>query len=108
MATTGPLGNSSSPFWDPKTIEFVSEREVRMSTVELTRDSDGPGLLQALAEHGLEGELVEHHEYLAVEVVDCDEEQLTHAIEDWIRARELPFVPVRIADCTYVVSPPGG
>jgi hypothetical protein len=79
-----------------------------MSTVELTRESDGPGLLEALAARGLDGELVDHHEYLAVEVADCDEAELTHAIEDWIRARELPFVPVRIDDCTYVVSPPGG
>jgi hypothetical protein len=79
-----------------------------MSTVELTRESDGPSLLEALAEHGLEGELVEGHDHLAVEVEDCDEGQLTHAIEDWIRARELPFVPVRIDDCTFAVSPPGG
>ena len=78
-----------------------------MSTVELTRETDGPGLLATLAEHGLEGELVEHDQ-LAVEARDCDEEQLTHAIEDWIRARELPFVPVRIDDCTFAVSPPAG
>jgi len=79
-----------------------------MSTVELTRESDGPGLLAALREHGIEGELVDHEHHLAVEVADCDEEQLAHAIEHWIRARELPFVPVRIDDCTYAVSPPAG
>ena len=79
-----------------------------MSTVELTRDSDGPGLLEALAAHGLEGELVEGHDHLAVEVVDCDETLLAHAIEDWIAARDLPLVPVRIDDCTFAVSPPAG
>ena len=79
-----------------------------MSTVELTRESDGPGLLEALAERGLDAELVDHDNHLAVEVADCDEEQLTHAIEDWIRERELPFVPVRIDDCTFAVSPPAG
>jgi hypothetical protein len=79
-----------------------------MSTVELTRESDGPDLLEALAERGLEAELVDNDHQLAVEVADCDEEQLTHAIEDWIRARELPFVPVRIDDCTFAVSPPAG
>jgi hypothetical protein len=79
-----------------------------MSTVELTRETDGPGLLEALAEHGLEGELVDHNHQLAVEVADCDEAELAHAIEDWIRARKLPFVPVRIDDCTYTVSPPAG
>ena len=79
-----------------------------MSTVELTRDSDGPGLLQALAEHGLEGELVGEDEHLAVQVQDCDEEQLAHAIEDWIHERDLPLVPVRLDDCTYTVSPPAG
>jgi hypothetical protein len=79
-----------------------------MSTVELTRESDGQDLLEALAEHGLDGELVDHDHQLAVEVADCDETELAHAIEDWIRARELPFVPVRIDDCTYAVSPPAG
>ena len=79
-----------------------------MSTVELTRETDGPGLLAALAEQGLEGELVEDHDHLTVEVEDCDEEQLAHAIEDWIHARELPLVPVRIDDCTFAVSPPAG
>jgi hypothetical protein len=77
-----------------------------MSTVELARETDGPGLLEALADHGLAGELVDHDEQLVVEVEDCDEEQLAHAIEDWIRAWELPFVPVRIDDCTFAVSPP--
>ena len=77
-----------------------------MSTVELARETDGPGLLEALADHGLAGVLVDHNEQLAVEVEDCDEKQLAHAIEDWIRARGLPFVPVRIDDYTFAVSPP--
>ena len=50
--------------------------------------------------------LVDHDNGVAVQVEDCDEEQLAHAIEDWIRARELPLVPVRIDDCTYAVAPP--
>jgi hypothetical protein len=79
-----------------------------MSTVELTRETDGPDLLQTLADHGLEGALVDDDQHLAVEVAECDEAELAHAIEDWIRARELPFVPVRIDDCTYAVSPPAG
>jgi hypothetical protein len=79
-----------------------------MSTVELTRETDGPGLITALEEHGLKGELVDDREHLAVQVEDCDEEKLAHAIEDWIRARDLPLVPVRIDDCTYAVSPPAG
>jgi hypothetical protein len=79
-----------------------------MSTVELTRETDGPGLIEALADHGLDGELVDDQEHLTVEVADCDEEQLAHAIEDWIRAHDLPLVPVRIDDCTFAVSPPAG
>jgi hypothetical protein len=78
-----------------------------MSTVELTRDTDGPGLIEALAEHGLQGELVEA-EHLTVEVEDCDEELLAHAIEDWIHARDLPLIPVRIDECRYAISPPAG
>ncbi len=79
-----------------------------MSTVELTRESDGPGLIDALAEHGLDAELVGDESQLTVQVADCDDEQLAHAIEDWLRERDLPLVPVRIDDCTYAVSPPAG
>jgi hypothetical protein len=79
-----------------------------MSTVELTRETDGPALLEALAAHGLEGALVDDDGRLAVEVADCEEEQLAHAIEDWIAARDLPLVPVRIDDCTFTLSPPAG
>ena len=57
-----------------------------MSTVELTRESDGPGIVAALATHGMKGELVDHDDHLAVQVEDCDEAQLTHAIEDWLDA----------------------
>jgi hypothetical protein len=78
-----------------------------MSTVELTRESDGPQLVAALAEHGLKGELVGAHN-LAVQVQDCDETELAHAIEDWLGERQLPFVPIRIDDCTYAVAPPAG
>ena len=78
-----------------------------MSTVELTRETDGPGLLAALAEHGLAGELV-GGEHVRVQVEDCDEAELAHAIEDWIRERNLPLVPVRIDARTYAVSPPAG
>jgi hypothetical protein len=77
-----------------------------MSTVELTRETDGPGLVASLADHGLRGELVGGH--LVVQVEDCDDERLAHAIEDWIHARDLPLVPVRLDDCTYMVSPPAG
>jgi hypothetical protein len=76
-----------------------------MSTVELTRESDGPELVAALAEHGLNAELVDDDEHLAVQVEDCDEAELAHAIESWIGDRRLPFVPVRIDDCTYAVAP---
>jgi hypothetical protein len=79
-----------------------------MSTVELTRESDGPELVAALAEQGLTAELIDDPEHLAVQVEDCDEERLTHAIESWIEDRQLPFVPVRIDDCTYAVAPPAG
>ena len=79
-----------------------------MSTVELTRDSDGPGLIEALADHGLAGELVGGQENVTVQVEDCDEKRLAHAIEDWIHARDLPLVPLRIDHGTYAVSPPAG
>jgi hypothetical protein len=77
-----------------------------MSTVELTRETDGPGLLQVLADHGLKGELVGEEAHVVVRVEDCDDEQLVHAIEDWLWSRQLQLVPVRIDDCTYAVLPP--
>ena len=79
-----------------------------MSTVELTRESDGPGLVAALAEQGLTAEVVDDQEHLSVQVEDCDEEALAHAHEGWLGERRLPFVPVRIDDCTDAVAPPAG
>jgi hypothetical protein len=79
-----------------------------MSTVELTRETDGPHLVAALAERGLKGKLVDDHDHIAVQVPDCDDAELAHAIEDWLGERQLPFVPVRIDDCTYAVAPPAG
>jgi hypothetical protein len=79
-----------------------------MSTVELTRETDGPHLVAALAERGLKGKLVDDYDHIAVQVQDCDDAELAHAIEDWLGERQLPFVPVRIDDCTYAVAPPAG
>ena len=78
-----------------------------MSTVQLARVTDGPGLVAELASHGLRGELV-GLERLAVEVADCDHAALGHAIEDWIHARDLPLVPVRLDEHTYSVAPAAG
>ena len=77
-----------------------------MSSVE--REGDGQGLIEALAARGLTGELSSGEEQLVVRVQDCDETLLNHAIEDWIRERDLPLVPVRIGACTYALSPPAG
>ena len=79
-----------------------------MSTVELTRETDGPGLVAALAAHGLNGTVLDEDKHLTVQVEDCNEDELAHAIEDWIHDRDLPLVPLRIDDCTYAVSPPAG
>jgi hypothetical protein len=77
-----------------------------MSTVELMRDTDGPDLVAALAENGMKADLVDYDGHVAVRFEDCAEARLTHLIEDWIRARALPLVPVRIDDRTYAVAPP--
>ena len=79
-----------------------------MSSVELARGTDAPGLIEALAGHGLSGRLVGGREHAAVQVEDCDERALAHAIEDWIHAWDLPLVPFRLDDCTFTVSPPAG
>ena len=77
-----------------------------MSTVELTRDYDGPDLIAALAQQGLTGHLVAAGDGVAVQVEGCEETELAHALEDWIRDRRLPLVPLRIDDCTFALSPP--
>ncbi len=47
-----------------------------MTTVELMRDTDGPELVAALAEHGMKGELVDYDHHVAVRVDDCDDAEL--------------------------------
>jgi hypothetical protein len=79
-----------------------------MSTVELTRETDGPGLIESLAAHGLHGELAGGGDRLVVQVDDCPDAVLGHAIEDWIRARDLPLVPVRLGRSSFTLSPPAG
>ncbi len=77
-----------------------------MSTVELMRDTDGPDLATALAEHGMSVDLVDYDGHVAVRFEDCDEVRLTHLIEDWILTRALPLVPVRIDERTFAIAPP--
>jgi len=77
-----------------------------LSTVELMRDTDGPGLITALSAHGVTANLVDYDGHVALQVEDFDEGRLMHLIEDWLRARALPLVPVRIDDRTYAVAPP--
>ena len=79
-----------------------------MSTVELTRETDGPACSRRSPSMASRAQLVDDDEHLTVTVEDCDEEKLAHAIEDWIAARDLPLVPMRIGDCTFAVSPPAG
>ena len=86
-------------------VQFVPNRGVRVRT--LSREELREAFL-------VRAELESLATFLAVPRIDdaglaaLDEAELTHAIEDWIRARELPFVPIRIDDCTYAVSPPAG
>ena len=81
--------------------------------VELTRVVDGPDLLEALAARGLAGELVEE-DRVAVRAGggDVDAQRLrsvvSHALDEWVTDRELPFVPTRLSDDAYVLRPPAG
>ena len=66
-----------------------------MSTVELTRESDGPGLVAALAEQGLVAERASTTEHLAVQVEDCDEDAARRTrSRTGLAERGLPFVPL--------------
>jgi len=41
----------------------------------------------------------------------CDEQavllELEHALDEWLVARELPFLPLQVDEHTLVVCPPG-
>jgi hypothetical protein len=74
--------------------------------VELTRASDGPEVLAALAARGLSGELTE--DGCGVIVSADDLPQVGHVLDAWASEHGLPFVPVQVDPSSYALVPPAG
>ncbi len=74
--------------------------------VELTRAVDGPEVLAMLEAGGVEGKLSKDGCEVVVDGDDC--EAVSHLLEDWAAERELPFSPVQVDGCSFVLAPPAG
>jgi hypothetical protein len=80
--------------------------------IDIPRRGLGSDLTEALAAHGLLGEVVESDERCALHVSFASDEhdrlldQAVHAIESYLSDRMLPLV-VQRADGSAVVRPPG-
>ena len=74
--------------------------------VELTRAVDGPEVLAKLEAGGVEGKLSKDGCELVLDGDDC--ETVSHLLEGWAAERELPFSPVQVDGCSFVLAPPAG
>jgi hypothetical protein len=74
--------------------------------VELTRAVDGPEVLAMLEAGGVEGKLSKDGCEVIVSADDC--ETVAHLLEGWAADRELPFSPVQVDGCSFVLAPPAG
>ena len=74
--------------------------------VELTRAVDGPEVLATLEAGGVKGKLRRDGCEVIVSADDC--ETVAHLLEDWAAEHELPFSPVQVDGCSFVLVPPAG
>jgi hypothetical protein len=74
--------------------------------VELTRTIDGPDVLAVLEAGGVAGRLSDDGREVIVSGDDCT--IVAHLLEEWVAERQLPFVPVQVDGCSYVLVPPAG
>ena len=74
--------------------------------VELTRAVDGPGVLATLEAGGVEGKLSKDGCKVTASADDC--ETVAHLLEGWAAEHELPFAPIQVDGCSFVLAPPAG
>jgi len=74
--------------------------------VELTRQVDGPDVLAMLESGGVKGKLSKDGCKVTASADDC--ETVAHLLEEWAAAHELPFSPVQVDGCNFVLVPPAG
>lgn len=78
--------------------------------VRFTRPVDPDDALAALASHGLRAAADPERVGIEIGCRAGDEEsvlsEVSHALEGWLVARGLPFVPVRVGARMLIVRPP--
>lgn len=74
--------------------------------VELARPADAWEALEALEGHGLVAEIVSREGRWEIEVAGGTVEEASHALDDWLAARGLPFVPMRVGARRLTLRPP--
>jgi len=74
--------------------------------VELARPADAWEALEALATHGLVAQIVSRQGRWELEVVEGTLEEASHALDDWLFARGLPFIPMRLDERRLALCPP--
>lgn len=74
--------------------------------VELTRAIDGPEVLAMLEAAGVDASLREDGCEVVASADDC--ETVAHLLEEWAAEHGLPFSPVQVDGCSFVLAPPAG
>ncbi len=80
--------------------------------VEFLRSADAGDAFESFGAHGLTAELVDGDDGWEIEIATAEEEaeravtEVTHALDDWLLERDLPFIPTRIDERRLTVRPP--
>ena len=78
--------------------------------VEFGRACDADDALGELAAHGFSGRVRRETSGLAItcapEEDDAVLRDVSHALDDWLEERRLPFTPEQVGPATLVVRPP--
>ncbi len=74
--------------------------------VELSRPADAWDALEALVDHGLAAEVVARRGGWEIEIAEATLEEASHALDDWLHERGLPFVPLQVEEGRLALCPP--
>lgn len=77
-----------------------------MVQVDVVRLSDCDELVAALVERGFEARKGDHEGGCRVEV-EGSSDDVGAALESWLAEHDLPLVPMRLDESSYLVRPPG-
>ncbi len=74
--------------------------------VELARPADAWEALEALSRRGLVARIVAREGRWEIEVSEGTVGEASHALDDWLAARGLPFIPMRLDERRLALVPP--